>query len=327
MRNLAQFWVFKGLMVILVISFGIWGIGDMFRGNPLQRPVARVGDKVITVQELNKEFEATLVKMRQSLGAELTAPQAKQFGLLDRALDSLAERAGVDLELDHLGIDVTTKAAVDWIALQPELRNKDGSFNKELFRKAADRRHMSEAEFIESSRHAMASFTLFSSFGTGGNVPKAMVDALYIARGQKRVLDVVTLANDSIRDLPQPDDKVLHDFYDKNPSLFTAPEYRGLTVAQLALEDIMKDVVISDEQVRKDYADHVAQYAHPERRDVLQVVVQGEAKGKEIADAARAVGNLAAAAKDKGFKTVPLNQTEEKTLLAELAKPVFSLKA
>ena len=57
MRKLSKTWVFKGLMGLLVVSFGIWGIGDMFKGNQAQREVARVGGEKITVQALQLEFQ------------------------------------------------------------------------------------------------------------------------------------------------------------------------------------------------------------------------------------------------------------------------------
>src|ERR1700761_5236274 len=96
MRNLAQSWVFKGLMLILIVSFGIWGIGDIFRGNPLQRSVAKVGKVGISVQDLDREFEQTMVRARQMFGPGLTPAQAKQAGLLDSSLNSLIERAQID---------------------------------------------------------------------------------------------------------------------------------------------------------------------------------------------------------------------------------------
>ena len=64
MRHLAHSWVVKGLMLFLIISFSVWGIGDIFRGNPLQKTVAKVGNTDISVKELNHYFERSLAHAR-----------------------------------------------------------------------------------------------------------------------------------------------------------------------------------------------------------------------------------------------------------------------
>jgi peptidyl-prolyl cis-trans isomerase D len=153
-----------------------------------------------------------------------------------------------------------------------------------------------------------------------------MTVPLTAARAQKRILEVVTLMNNGVHDVPAPEDKAVQDFYQKNSKIFVAPEYRGLTIARLSTDDIAKDTAMTDEQMQKEYAAHSQQYEHAERRDVLQVVITNEAKARQLTAAARTSGNLPNAAGVMGYKTVPLNDTEEKTLLPELAAPVFALK-
>jgi peptidyl-prolyl cis-trans isomerase D len=53
LRKQAGSWVVKALLLILVLSFAIWGVGDIFYGNPQQATVAEVGDAEITANELN----------------------------------------------------------------------------------------------------------------------------------------------------------------------------------------------------------------------------------------------------------------------------------
>ena len=326
MRHLAQSWLFKGLMMILVVSFGIWEIGDIFRGNPMQRAVATVGGEFIIVQDLNKEFQFDLVQMRRSYGADLTEQQAKRYGLLDKVLEEMISRKQLELESKSLGIDITEKATIDWFAAQSDFRNKDGSFNKELFHRAAEKDGLGDAAFIAKWRRVIEQRELLYPFANNRKVPQAIINAVALARGQKRILNVVTLADDSMRNIPAPDEKTLRGFYEKNPKSFTAPEYRAFTIARLATADMEKDVVITDDQAKKEYQAHLELYLHPERRDILQAVVQDENKAKQLAAAAHSGDDLTKAAASMGIKTVPIDQTEEKTLLPELAGPVFALK-
>ena len=146
----------------------------------------------------------------------------------------------------------------------------------------------------------MAQQQLIDALQSGGKVPQMVIDDVYRARGQKRILDVVTVKNTAFTDIPAPDDKTLNDFYQKNAAQFTAPEYRTLTIASLSTDDVAKDIQVSDDDLKKAYDAKATELTHPERRDLLQVVVQDENKAKQLAAAAKASGNLAAAAKKHG---------------------------
>ena len=325
MRHLAQSWLFKGLMIILMISFGAWGIGDMFRGNALGRSVAKVGKDSITVQQLDREFQQTLIRARSSLGPDLTARQAQALGLLNSALNGLTERAQIDQDITKLGIDVSDKAVAAELMAQPQFKNKDGSFNKDLFRQLLGQAHLSEQEFMAQQRQNIARHQLLDIFTADTPLPQIILDTVYRARGQQMVFDLITLRNDSIKDIATPDDQTLHQFYDSHPKNFTASEYRAITVGELSSDMVAKDIAITDAQVRQEYAAKGDELARPEHRDVEQVVVQSEDKAKQLATAAKLSGNLIETAKAQGLEAILLKETDQTSLLPELAQPVFAL--
>ena len=153
MRHLAQSWVFKGPMMLLVISFGIWGIGDIFRGNPLQRTVAKTGKMAISVQALDHAFQQALSRARQMFGPEFTPQQARQVGLLDQTLDNLIEHADVEQEIEKLGIDVSDRTMVEKMAVLPQFQDKSGKFDKNLLRQMAEQSGLGEKK-LSSTRRA-----------------------------------------------------------------------------------------------------------------------------------------------------------------------------
>lgn len=326
MRQLAQSWIFKALMLFLCVSFAIWGIGDIFRGNPLRRTVAKAGNITITVQGLDHEFEQQLMRARQMLGPELTPQQAKQLGILDNALNAMIQRAEVDQAIKKLGIEIGDQTVIDWIASQPQLRDKDGKLDKNLLRRVIEQSGLSEQGFIDAARKDMERRQLLSTLQIGDAAPNVVADSLLRARGQKRILDIISLKNNSMTNIPVPDDKTLQNFYQQNAQKYAAPEYRALTIARLSTDDIAKDITISDDDVKKEYDAKPAEWALPERRDVVQVVAENEGKAKQLAAAAKSKGNLSAAAKSEGLNPVSLDKIEEKTTLPDLAKPIFALK-
>lgn len=327
MRRIAHSWIVKGLMAILVVSFGIWGIGDMFRGNPLQRAVAKVGEDSVTVQQLENEFRQTLQRARQMIGPDVTEQQARQMGLVDTALNNLIERSLMQQDIQKLGLMVSDKTVYDFLAQQPQFKDKDGKFDPKILRQMLAQAQLSEREMVEEERKEMAYRQIIGLFSGDVATPKLIAQDIAKARTQKRVLEIAAIKNSAVQISKQPTDKDLQAFYEQNIKEFTQPEYRGLTVAILSTDAVMKDVNISDEQALKEYQTKGDQYAHGELRNIVQAVVQSEDKAKQIAKAAQASGNLKGAAKAAGIETVEMAQADEKSLLPELVKPVTALTA
>ena len=66
LRRHATGWVAKVLFGILVLSFAIWGIGDIFRAPHGGSTLAEVAGTDITVQEVSREFDS---RVRADAGA------------------------------------------------------------------------------------------------------------------------------------------------------------------------------------------------------------------------------------------------------------------
>lgn len=325
MRDLSKSWIAKGLMLLLIVSFGIWGIGDMFRGNPMQREVAKIGGTVIAYHDLEREFQRALPEARRVFGSDLSAPKARMLGVLDRTLNLMIENALFDQETRRLGIDVGDDVILEKLASQPELRDKNGAFNTKLWQEALSRNGFTERSFIDTERATQTRVLFFDSMTNGVKPPKTMVDALYRAQGAKRILEILALANASVKDTSTPDDAALETFYKAHQNDFSVPEYRAITLGRLVAADIAKDLTLSEDDLKKAYDARIADFTHPEQRDLVQVVLQDEEKAKAFAQAARANGDLAATAKAKGLTPVELPGVEEKTILPELYATVFAL--
>lgn len=325
MRHLAQSWVFKGLMLILIISFGIWGIGDIFRGNPLRQTVAKAGDDHITVQQLNSEFEQAVIRARQMLGQEITPAKAKQMGVLDQSLDAMIERSIIDQETHRLGLEANAKSILQRLAAQPQFRDKDGHFNATLFRQLLAQQHLTEDDFIEQGRQDLARRQLIDVFQEVNKPSSLMSNTLLNALTQRRIFDVLEIPNTQKTSLAEPKAQELHDFYQKNQDLFTAPEYRSITIGLLTVDAVAQDIVVHEDEIKKAYEDKKEQMFKPERRDLVQVLLHDEALAKKIAHEAQEKGSLESVSLESHNALIHLDQTQKTALLPELADPVFAL--
>ncbi|MDX9690634.1 MAG: peptidyl-prolyl cis-trans isomerase [Alphaproteobacteria bacterium] len=323
-REMTKHWIFKGLMILLVVSFGLWGIGDMFRGNPQQRTVASVGGVAIPVQSLETRFRLGLPEARSVFGPDLTLEKARKIGVLDRTLNLMIEEISFNLEAIRLGISVSDQMALETIAKQPGFRDANGKFNAEMWHRLLTQSGMTERFFLDNVEKEKARAVILSTLAGNMLPPKIMIDSLYEARGAKRLFEVLTIQDHSFTDISKPSDDDLMAFYKENEGLFFAPEYRAVTVATLSPEALQDDISISDEDVKAEYEKRKEELMEPETRDVVQVVLQDEGKAKALYDAAEKAGDLSKAAKAHGMTPIMMKKISEKTVLPELYTTLFS---
>ncbi|MCG5243338.1 SurA N-terminal domain-containing protein [Azospirillum doebereinerae] len=322
-RSFAGSWVVKILFVLLILSFGIWGIGDVFRSS-VPTTVAEVGKVAIERDALDQEFRRQIERLRPMVGGNLTAEQAKQFGLLDQSLNALIQRTLFDLAAKDAGVAVSKEVVRLRIADEPAFRNQQGQFDPNVFRTVLRNNQLTEDGYVALVSRETARELVAGAVGAGIAAPKPLVRDLYRFRGEKRVAEVVTLPNAAIGDVSAPDEAEVTKSYEDHQVRFTAPEYRALTVAQLSPDALAKDVKIEDDQLRAAYDERSAEFGTPEKRNVQMVVVDDEAKAKAIAKSAKAKG-LADAAKEAGVEPVALDNIA-RTELPELGDAVFALE-
>ena len=79
-----------------------------------------------------------------------------------------------------------------------------------------------------------------------------------------------------------PDPATLATFHRENARLFTAPEYRALTVVLLQPEDVADEVDVPEQRVQDEYDSRINEFTKLERREIQQILVSDEAKIQKI---------------------------------------------
>src|SRR5437868_5694150 len=90
LRKASSNWLGKAVMAavvgFLVISFAIWGIGDIFRGFG-RSTVAKIGRTEVTIDQFRTLYNDRLQQYARQFGRPITPDQARQLGI-DRMVTS-----------------------------------------------------------------------------------------------------------------------------------------------------------------------------------------------------------------------------------------------
>src|SRR5260370_8134029 len=91
------------VMGVLSISFGVWGIADIFKGFG-QSTLATVGGTEISANEFRQLYTEKLQQIGRQFGRPLTMDQARAFGLDRQLLQQTIAEAALDEEARRLGL-------------------------------------------------------------------------------------------------------------------------------------------------------------------------------------------------------------------------------
>src|SRR6185312_12027535 len=126
-RSQAGSLVVKILFAVLIISFGVWGIADVFRQRtPAETTVAEVGNISIKADELQRNVNREMESLRRMFGGAVTSDQAKQLGVVDNVLQRMVSNDLLVLEERRLGLLVDDQVVRNAVYANPAFHNSSG---------------------------------------------------------------------------------------------------------------------------------------------------------------------------------------------------------
>jgi len=271
-RSRAGSFIVKALFGLLILTFGVWGIGDIFRNRGTDTAVATVGDQSIRAEDLQTALRRALDQMRVRFGSSIDLEQAKKLGLVDQTLRQLIDRSLIDQEVARLKLDVSDDVIRNVITGNPSFRGSNGQFDRSLFGAVLAANNLTEDQYVALLRRDIPRSDLVHAVTGGAVVPLPTVDLLYQYRNEKRTADVISLPAAGVTDIGQPSEDQLKSFYDQHQDMFRAPEYRNFTVASLSPADVAKDIEIPEAKLKEEYDQRQDELQLPERREVEQIL-------------------------------------------------------
>jgi len=258
----------KALFVLLIASFAIWGVGDIFGGPPAGRAAIEVDDVRYSVQDVATEFD----RSRAQLGAQIDARTAIQIGLLDRVIDQLSTSAVLQAEANDLGLGVGDAQAAEYIRNQ--FVDDLGNFNRSAFETALFRGGFnSEAAYVDQLRHELTRNMMLASLIASEAAPDPVIDQLFAYRETRRSGLVASIDPASLPEPEAPTDAELRSYYEDAGSRYETPELRAVTWVSISPEAIGQTLTIDDETLRRRYEDEIDRFTQEEVRDLEQMLL------------------------------------------------------
>src|SRR6478735_9402700 len=275
MRKASSNWLGKTVMAVvmgvLIVSFGIWGIADIFKGFG-QSSLARIGHTEISTEQFRQTYTDKLQQLGRQFGRPLTMDQARAFGLDRQVLQQTIAEAALDEEARRMGLAQSEAETVRMVHTDPNFKGIGGQFDPGRFQSVLRQFGYSEQRYLAEQRRVSLRRQIAGTISAGLEPPKVLIDALTRFQNEQRSIDYVKLDPAQAGTIDPPSPETLAAYFEDRKAQFRAPEYRKLSFAVITPEEIGKWNTVSDEEAKKIFDERKDKMGTPEKREVSQIV-------------------------------------------------------
>ena len=310
LRNASSSWLGKAIMAtvvgVLVLAFGIWGIGDIFRGFG-RSTFAKIGGTEISIEQFRQSYNDRLQQVGRELRRPLTPTQAHDLGIEAQLVNQLVAETAIDEKARQMGLRLSDEEVGRLIMNDPGFRGPSGQFDRQRFEFVLHNAGYNEARFAAEQRRVSLRRELSLSIGGDLPAPKTTAQALDRFENERRAVDYVVLGPAQAGDIAAPSPEALAKYFEERKVLFRAPEYRKVVLLSLSPADVAAMVEVSDTDARRYYDDHRARYGTPEKRRIEQIVFPNAEEAKSAAESLAKGMSFDALAEARGKKPADID--------------------
>ena len=217
LRKASSNWLGKAIMAavvgFLIISFGIWGIADVFRGGG-RATVATVGNTEISAEQFRQTYTDQLQQFQRQVGRPITPEQARALGIDRQILEKMMAEAALDQRTRALGLGVGDDEIGRRIMQDPAFRGINGQFDQQRFEQSIRAAGFTEPRYIAKLRNDALRKQLEDSLIGGVAVPRTAIEAFNRYQNEERSIDYVVLGLAVAGDIPAPSVEELAKYFD-----------------------------------------------------------------------------------------------------------------
>jgi len=314
-RNLVKSIAGKILLLIMVASFAVWGMGDLLRSGD-SGLVATVGNQKITINEFYYQFQKKLNEFNQSLDQKLTEEEAHKQQITYLVLNEMVYGKLIQEFASKNSIYLSDTIIKNSIISIPQFKDNDGNFNKILFDNAILSNFNNESEFTDEISRIFLNNLLFENFKTPTPLNKNISNVFYNYEAETRDVIYFNITKSLLETAPITDNEV-KTFYDDNNNDYLTKKIVGIRFLNLNPKSFTSSISISNEDVEFYYNQNIDRYSQQETRDIEIVNASSLDQSKKVLELMNDTAKLSQYIDKEGLfisklKDVKFNDYDEK---------------
>ena len=315
------------LMGLLIVSFAVWGVRDMFK-QTMTSWVVKAGSHEVSAEDYKRQFDRVIREAEQRMGRGITPEEAVAQNVDKRILSSMSDQAAFAELVKRLGIQPDDKLILASLAANPSFTDPlTGKFNDKFYRRVLAENQIRPESLEAELRDQIAVEQFAAGLGGDDKAPRIYSALMATFALEQRGADYIVLGEHAVAAPAKPTDAQLLAFMKENAAQLKQPEFRTISLVRFSTAAMAKDMPADPAAVQKRFDQEKAGLAQPERRAFIQISL------KDPGQAAAAAGRLAkgetpaAVAKATGGSMIAFPATSRRAIPdTAIANAVFSLQ-
>lgn len=316
------------LFAFLIISFALWGIGDIFRGYG-SRTVATVGDSSIDVEPYRQAFQTELQLLSRRFGRNITTDQAVMAGVDRQVLNRMVAEETLNETARRYGLALSDDKLASMITSDPAFQGANGQFDRRRFDDVMRQAGYSEQRFLIEQRATALRQQIAQSIAGVPHAPATIREALNRYAFEERKIRYFNFGESELEPVAAATDDALKTYFEDNKSAFRLPEYRNFVVIALRPSDLADPKTIAESDAKAEFERIKDQLSKPERRVVRQIVFQNADEAKAASEKIKSGKSFAEIAAERNLKETDTNLglvSQKEIADKAVAEAVFKLE-
>jgi peptidyl-prolyl cis-trans isomerase D len=303
-RTFAKSWVAAVLIGLLIVSFAIFGIRDVFRSH-VSNAVITAGSRTVTAVDFRREFDAMRKRAEQEMGQPVTAETAAANGLDRQVLQGVATRESFSELLRRIGVRPSDRLVVEQISKIPAFFDPvSGRFDKKQYLQRLAQNDLTADRFEGTLRDETAEQHFVAALANALQIPRAYAAMAAIYALESRDIVYLSLDPSNVPRPAAPSDAQLTAFMKENAAQITLPEFRLLTVVRFSPQLVAANLPVDEAEVRKRYEFRKDTLSTPETRSLVQIPAKDAATAQALSARLQRGEAPAAIAKSVGVDAI-----------------------
>jgi len=283
LRRGASTWISKLLLAVLIVSFGIWGIADVFRGFG-SNVAFRVGSTEIGAGQFDQIYARELHQLSTRLRRPFNKDEALKTGVARQIIDKVVTEATLAEVAHDLRLGLSDASIAADITQDANFKGATGAFDRNRFVELLRANGWNEDIYVAKRRGDLLRGQLLEGVSGGASPPKVMLEAFDQYRNEQRSVRMVELTAASLGDIAAPSDADLTTFFEARKAAFRAPETRDFDVLMLDADSIARAADVTDDDAKAEYTRQKTRFGTPEKRRVRQLAFDDAAAAQAAAE-------------------------------------------
>ena len=254
------------LIILLVLAFSVWGIGDIFRNYDVGT-LARIGDREVDSQEFLFRYNREINRISNELERFVSNEEARDSGIDIQILTNLLVEKTLNSSADKMKLRPSDNSLTERLKNTSSFRNAFNQFDKNVFNQVLRQNGITEDLFFSMERDSIAQAQIYRALFENLNISKEFSNLIHRFQNEDRNVEYIVLnTNTENIDSYEINNQELLNYYNNNKDNYKSESKRDFTLLTLLKSEISSLIEVEEEIIKEIYENNLSDYETPEKR-------------------------------------------------------------